>query len=51
MKCNFCFNFVVVVVFAFLGLHPQHLEVPKLGVESELLGYTIATATAVTSAT
>ena len=23
-------------LFAFLGLHPQHMEVPRLGVESEL---------------
>ena len=26
----FCF------VFAFLGLHLQHMEIPRLGVESEL---------------
>ena len=32
--------------FAFLGLHPWHMEVPRLGVESELqlLAYTTATA-------
>ena len=31
----------------FLGLHPRHMEVPRLGVESELqlLAYTTATAT------
>ena len=28
----------------FLGLHLQHMEVPSLGVESELLAYTTATA-------
>ena len=33
--------------FAFLGPYPQHMEVPRLGVESELLlpAYTTATAT------
>ena len=33
--------------FLFLGLHPRHMEVPRLGVESELqmLAYTIATPT------
>ena len=30
-----CLIFVVVVV-VFLGLHPWHMEVPRLGVESEL---------------
>ena len=35
------------VYFCFLGLHSQHMEIPRLGVESELqlLAYTIATAT------
>ena len=35
------------LVFVFLGLHPQHMEVPRLGVELELqlLAYTTATAT------
>ena len=28
----FCFLFV----FSFLGPHPQHMEVPRLGVQSEL---------------
>ena len=34
--------------FVFLGLFPRHLEVPRLGVESELQlsAYTTATATA-----
>ena len=35
------------VLFAFLGPHPRPMEVPRLGVESELqlLVYTTATAT------
>ena len=28
--------FVCFVLFVFLGLHPQHMEVPRWGVESEL---------------
>ena len=39
------FNFVVVVV-VFLALHPQHMEVPRLGVQSELQLPACATATA-----
>ena len=33
-------------IFSFSGLHPQHREAPRLGVESEmqLLAYTTATA-------
>ena len=33
--------------FCFLGLHPQHMEIPRLGVKSELQlpAYTTATAT------
>ena len=31
---------------SFLGLHPQHMEVPRLGVESELQLPAYATATA-----
>ena len=36
-----------VLFFVFLGPHPQHMDVPRLGVESELqlLAYTTATAT------
>ena len=35
------------IVLVFLGLHLQHMEVPRLGVESELqlLAYSAATAT------
>ena len=46
----FTFNFLFfsfLLIFVFLGLHLWHMEVPRLGVESELqlLAYTIATAT------
>jgi len=33
-------------LFVFLGLHPQHVEVPWLGVKSELYSLAYATATA-----
>ena len=38
--------FIYLFIFVLGGLHPQHMEVPKLGVESELqlLAYTTATA-------
>ena len=37
----------VCFLLSFLGPHPQHMEVPRLGVESEpqLPAYTAATAT------
>ena len=40
-----CQHFIF--IFCFLGLHLQHVEVPRLGVESELqlLAYATATAT------
>ena len=40
-------TFFLSLSLAFLGLHPQHMEVPRLGVESELqlLAYTTATET------
>ena len=44
----FCLvNFIYLFIFGFLGPHPWHMEVPKLGVESELQlpAYTTATAT------
>ena len=45
----YCFEFLFVClfVFCFLGLCPWHMEVPRLGVESELqlLAYTTVTAT------
>ena len=41
----FCFFFFF--FFFFLGLHSQHIEVPRLGVESELQLPACATATAV----
>ena len=42
LHCNFFLSF-----FCFLGLHPQHTEVPRPGVELDLqlLAYAIATAT------
>ena len=42
----FVLVFCVVCVCVFLGLPPRHMEVPRLGVESELqlLAYTTATA-------
>ena len=42
----FCLvNFIYLFIFGFLGPHPWHMEVPKLGVESELKlpAYTTAT--------
>ena len=40
-------GFVLYCFVLFLGLHPQHMEVPRLGVELELQlpAYTTATAT------
>ena len=32
----FFLKYVIYLFIAFLGLHPQHVEVPGLGVESEL---------------
>ena len=26
---------IVIIIVSFLGLHPQHMEVPRLGVQSE----------------
>ena len=45
--CLHCCLFVVVVVFCLSGPHLQHMEVPKLGVKSELQlpAYTTVTAT------
>ena len=42
-----CMVFCLCFCFCFLGLHLQHMEVPKLGVQSELqlLAYTTATET------
>ena len=38
---------IIIIIFASLGLHLWHMEVPRLGVQSELelLAYTTATAT------
>ena len=38
--------FLFFLSFVFLGPHPQHMEVPRLGAESELLPPAYATATA-----
>ena len=42
-----CSNLWMSLFFFFLGLHPWHMEVPRLGIESELQlsAYTTATAT------
>ena len=32
----FIYLFIYLSIFVFLGPHPQHMEVPKQGVESEL---------------
>ena len=44
---NFYFNFLFFFFFVFLGAHLWHMEVPRLGVESELElpAYTTVTAT------
>ena len=38
--------FILFIYFCFLGLHPQHVEVPRLGVKSELQLLVCTTATA-----
>ena len=43
---TFYFLFYILFFLSFLGLHPRNMEVPRLGVESELLLLTYATATA-----
>ena len=35
---------ITLLLFCSLGLHPEHMEVPRLGVESELQLLTYATA-------
>ena len=39
-------GFLFVCLFCFLGLHPQHMDVPRLGVELQLKLPSYATATA-----
>ena len=39
----FCFLFVCFSLFLFLGLHPRHMEVPRLGVQPELKPLAYAT--------
>ena len=43
---GFFFRLFVCFVFSFLGLHLQHMEIPRLGVKSELQPLATATATA-----
>ena len=45
--CVWCFWLSLFLFFYFLGLHPWHMEVPRLGVslELQLLAYTTASAT------
>ena len=45
-KSIYLFLFIYLFIFVFLGPHPQHMEVPRLGVQSELwpLAYDTATA-------
>ena len=40
------FLHVLLEVYCFLGLHPRHMEVPRLGVEPELQLLASATVTA-----
>ena len=42
---NDFYLFIFIVIFYFLGLHPQHIEVPRLGIKSELQLPAYATAT------
>ena len=42
---GFCFCFVL-FCFCFLGPHPRHMEVPRLGLQSELCLPAYSTATA-----
>ena len=43
---KFLFCFIYLFSFVFLGPHPRHMEVPRLGVQSELQLMAYATATA-----
>ena len=36
-KAGSLFIFIIIVIFCLLGLHLQHVEVPRLGIELELL--------------
>ena len=45
-KFLFSIDFFAVIIAVFYGLHRQHMEVPRLGVESELQLPAYATATA-----
>jgi len=43
-------DWVIFLFLIFLGLHPQHMEVPRLGVQSELQLPAYATTTATANA-
>ena len=43
---NKFFSFYFILLYCFLGPHPWHIEVPRLGVKTELQLLTYATATA-----
>ena len=47
LKKIYIYIYIYICIFCFLGPHLQHMEVPRLGVESELrlLAYTTVTAT------
>ena len=44
--CCILLYYFIILFFVFLGLHVQHMEVPRLGAESELQRPTYATVTA-----
>ena len=45
-RCTIICSFYLFIYFCFLGLHPRHVEVPRLGFESELQLPTYTTTTA-----
>ena len=44
---TFLFIYLFILSFVYLGLHPQHMEVPRLGIQSELLLLAYSRATAI----
>ena len=44
---HFLFFFYFILFFCLLGLHPQHREIPRVGVKSELPPLAYATAIAI----
>ena len=47
MKLYIYINYIYIFFFSFLQLHLQHMEVPRLGVKSELQLQSCATAMAI----